>query len=161
MNDICTKIVLALKDRGLTIATAESCTGGLVAKSLTDISGASSVFYGGVVSYDNSVKMNVLGVDEKTLSSFGAVSYDTACQMAQGVKSVINTSIGISTTGIAGPGGGTPEKPVGTVYVGIAYKDKVEGYLLSIDSSLSREEIRQEATNKLLALTYEKILENY
>ena len=155
------KLVNTLKDKKLTIACAESCTGGLVAKSITDISGASSVFWGGVVSYDNSVKENLLGVERQTLEDVGAVSHDTACQMAMGVKRAIKTDIGISTTGIAGPGGGSPEKPVGTVYVGIAYKDTVEGYLLTIDPSLSRDEIRQEATKRLLTLAYEKILENY
>jgi len=161
MKDISKKIVSALMERNLTIATAESCTGGLVAKTITDVSGASSVFWGGVVSYDNSVKENVLGVKKETLDTLGAVSHDTACQMAQGTKRLIKTDIGISTTGIAGPGGGTPEKPVGTVYVGIAYKDKVESFLLSIDPSLSRDEIRNEATKRLLTLAYKKILENY
>ena len=150
-----------LKERGLTISTAESCTGGLIAKSLTDVPGASSVFWGGVISYDNSVKENVLGVKRETLMTLGAVSYDTACQMAKGVKELLKTDIGISTTGIAGPGGGTPEKPVGTVYVGIAYGDTVEGFLLSIDSSLSRDEIRKRAVQELLELTKEKILQNY
>lgn len=159
--EICEKLVLALKERGLTISTAESCTGGMVAKAITDVSGASQVFWGGVVSYDNSVKENVLGVERDTLNTVGAVSHDTACQMATGVKRVIKTDLGISTTGIAGPTGGTKEKPVGTVYVGIAYKDTVEGHLLSINPQLSREEIRQEATNRLLHLAYEKILENY
>ena len=159
--DISEKLVLALKERGLTIATAESCTGGMVSKAITDVSGASQVFWGGVVSYDNSVKENVLGVERDTLNTVGAVSHDTACQMATGVKRVIKTDIGISTTGIAGPTGGTKEKPVGTVYVGIAYKDTVEGHLLSIDEKLSREEIRQEAVKGVLTLAYEKILENY
>ena len=81
--------------------------------------------------------------------------------MALGVKSLLKSDIGISTTGIAGPGGGTPEKPVGTVYVAIALKDSVFGYLLSIDSSLSRDEIRNEASRRLLQMTQEKILENY
>lgn len=161
MNNISVKIVELLKEKGLTISTAESCTGGLVAKALTDVSGASAVFWGGVVSYDNSVKENVLGVKRETLNTVGAVSRDTACQMAAGVKRVIKTNIGISTTGIAGPTGGTPEKPVGTVYVGIAYGDAVEGHLLSIDSSLSRDEIRQEAVKRVLTMAYEKILENY
>ncbi len=146
---------------GLTISCAESCTGGLVAKSITDISGVSSVFYGGVVSYDNSVKENVLGVSGSTLNTVGAVSYDTACQMAQGVKSLLKTDIGISTTGIAGPGGGTQQKPVGTVYIGIAYKDKAEATLLSLSPELSRDEIRNEATRLVLKLAYEKILQNY
>ena len=161
MKSICSKIVGALKERALTISTAESCTGGLIAKFLTDISGASAVFWGGVVSYDNSVKENVLGVSHQTLLSVGAVSNDTACQMAVGVKNLLKTDIGISTTGIAGPGGGTPEKPVGTVYIAIAYKDTVEGFLLNIDPSLSRDEIRNEAARSVLTAAYEKILENY
>ena len=161
MTDICTKIISALKENGLTIATAESCTGGLIGKSLTDISGASSVYWGGVISYDNSVKENVLGVKKETLDTLGAVSYDTACQMAIGVKSLLKTDIGISTTGIAGPGGGTPQKPVGTVYVAIADKDGVEGGLLSINPKLSRDEIRNEAAMRLLDMTYKKILEKY
>ena len=161
MTNICSKIVSVLKEKGLTISTAESCTGGLIAKLLTDVSGASAVFFGSVVSYDNSVKKNVLGVKQETLESVGAVSYDTACQMAQGVKNLLKTDIGISTTGIAGPGGGTPQKPVGTVYVGIAYKDKVDGFLLSIDPNLSREEIRNEAALRLLTMTCKKIIENY
>ena len=78
MLELCTKIVDILKQRGLTLSTAESCTGGLVAKSITDVSGCSSVFYGGVVSYDNSVKQGVLGVKEETLNTYGAVSYETA-----------------------------------------------------------------------------------
>ena len=161
MSVICAKLVRELSLRKLTISTAESCTGGLVAKSITDISGASSVFWGGVVSYDNSVKENVLGVLHSTLDACGAVSHDTACQMAKGVKELLKTDIGISTTGIAGPGGGTKEKPVGTVYVGIAYKDKVEARLLTIDPSYSREKIRQTATELLLKMTLEKISENY
>ena len=161
MTEICTKLVDVLKRKALTISTAESCTGGLIAKSLTDVSGASSVYWGSVISYDNSVKENVLGVKRETLDTVGAVSYDTACQMALGVKKLLNTDIGISTTGIAGPGGGTLQKPVGTVYIGIAYKDCVEGYLFNIDSSLSRDEIRKEATHRLLSMAYEKILENY
>ena len=161
MKRLCMSIVNALKVKKLTISTAESCTGGLIAKSLTDVCGASAVFYGGVVSYDNSVKMNVLNVKKETLDTLGAVSHDTACQMAMGVKALMKTDIGISTTGIAGPGGGTPQKPVGTVYVGIAYKNSVEGYLLTINPKLSRDEIRNEATRRLLTLALEKILENY
>ena len=148
MLEICTDLVKLLNEKGLTVSCAESCTGGLIAKSITDVSGASSVFWGGVVSYDNSVKMGILGVKEATLSNFGAVSYETACEMAVGVKNALKTDIGISTTGIAGPGGGTPNKPVGTVFVGIAYKNTVESVLLRIDSSLSRDEIRHKATRE-------------
>ena len=132
-----------------------------MAKSITDISGASRVFWGGVVSYDNSVKMNVLGVKSETLSAYGAVSSQTAIEMAQGVAELCKTDIGISTTGIAGPGGGTPQKPVGTVYIGVYIKGKAEAQRLCIDSSLSREEIRCEATRLLISYIINKINENY
>ena len=105
MIELSTKLSEILKERGLTISTAESCTGGLVAKTITDISGVSEVYYGSVVSYDNSVKENVLGVKKETLDTVGAVSAETASQMAMGVKACLKTDIGISTTGIAGPGG--------------------------------------------------------
>ena len=111
-------LVNLLKIKKLTISCAESCTGGSVSKAITDVSGCSAVFYGGVVSYANEVKMKVLGVSEETLSSFGAVSRETAIEMAEGVKRACGTDIGISTTGIAGPDGGTEEKPVGTVWIG-------------------------------------------
>jgi PncC family amidohydrolase len=116
--ELSTALVRLLSEKGLTISTAESCTGGLIAKCITDVSGASAVFYGGVVSYDNSVKENVLSVNKDILNSLGAVSAPVACQMASGVKRIMKTDIGISTTGIAGPGGGTPEKPVGMVCFG-------------------------------------------
>lgn len=157
MLELCTKIVDILKQRGLTLSTAESCTGGLVAKSITDVSGCSSVFYGGVVSYDNSVKQGVLGVKEETLNTYGAVSYETAREMAQGVRRALNTDIGISTTGIAGPGGGTPAKPVGTVYIGIATSDSVQSIRLNINENFSRNEIRAQACYQLLNLLLEKL----
>ena len=161
MFELSTKLAKLLQERGLTISTAESCTGGLVAKTITDISGVSDVYYGSVVSYDNSIKENVLSVKRETLDTVGAVSYETACQMASGVKALMKTDIGISTTGIAGPGGATPGKPVGTVYIGIAYKDKVEAYLLPIASTLSRDEIRHIATRMVLEEACKKIAENY
>lgn len=157
MLNLCEKIVSRLKEKGLTLSCAESCTGGLIAKSITDVAGCSSVFYGGVVSYDNSVKMGVLGVKSATLDSYGAVSYETACEMALGVKRALNTSIGISTTGIAGPGGATPNKPVGTVYIGIAFGSTVNALRLDIGSDKSRDEIRTEAVMRILALLLEKL----
>ena len=157
MLELCTKIVDILKQKGLTLSTAESCTGGLIAKSITDVSGCSSVFYGGVVSYDNSVKQGVLGVKEETLNTYGAVSYETAREMAQGVRRALNTDIGISTTGIAGPGGGTPTKPVGTVYIGIATSDSVQSIRLNINENFSRSEIRAQACYQLLKLLLEKL----
>ena len=161
MFNVSTELVKELSSRRLTISTAESCTGGLIAKSITDISGASEVFWGGVVSYDNSVKENVLRVKHETLTSYGAVSAQTACEMAEGVRNLCKTDIGISTTGIAGPGGGTKEKPVGTVYVAIATKDGVSSTLLQINPQLSRDEIRQSTVCKLISMVVEKIRQIY
>ena len=157
----CLKLIELLKRYGLKISCAESCTGGLVSKSITDISGVSSVFYGGVVSYDYSVKTRILGVSERTLEAFGAVSSQTAEEMAMGVCKACGTEVGISTTGIAGPDGGTPEKPVGTVYVGVCVNDKVYSKRLNISPSLSREKIRERATELLFELAVDKITQNY
>lgn len=138
----------ALAADGETVATAESCTGGLIAKRITDISGCSDVFLGGCVTYSNDAKVNLLGVSEKTLASVGAVSAETACEMARGVRMATGSDIGISSTGIAGPTGGTPEKPVGTVFIGISTKDGECWRRLALSPMRSREYIRQaSATN--------------
>jgi len=112
------EIVLELcRDRGLTLATAESCTGGLVAARLTTVPGSSDVFRGSVVAYADDVKTRKLGVPTDVLGAHGAVSAETAAAMAAGVRERLETDIGVSDTGVAGPGGGTPEKPVGLVYL--------------------------------------------
>lgn len=115
-----------LIERGLTISSAESCTGGMFAAALTDIPGISAAFDRGLVTYSNQAKVDELGVKPETLEKYGAVSRETAMEMAEGVKRVSGSDIGISVTGIAGPDGGTPEKPVGLVYIGFAYGDKRE-----------------------------------
>lgn len=120
-----TTLVELLKAKGLTCATAESCTGGGVGAAITDAPGASEVFLGGVISYSNDVKSGVLGVRNETLGRFGAVSKETAAEMAEGVRALIKSDIAVSVTGIAGPGGGSPEKPVGLVWFGVASKDGV------------------------------------
>jgi nicotinamide-nucleotide amidase len=107
----------ACRARGLTLATAESCTGGLMASRLTSVPGSSDVFLGSVVSYANSVKQSELGVPAAVLEAHGAVSAETAAAMAHGVRDRLGADVGVSITGIAGPGGGTPEKPVGLVYL--------------------------------------------
>ena len=109
-----------LRVRGLTIATAESCTGGLLAHRLTNVSGSSAYMLGGVVAYANEVKVRVLGVDPAALERHGAVSEVVARQMAEGVREKLGASVGVATTGVMGPTGGTPDKPVGTVWVGYA-----------------------------------------
>ena len=119
------EVATHLIDNNLTIATAESCTGGLLAHYLTSISGSSAYFIQGIVSYSNHAKESLLGVSKKTLETHGAVSEQTAHEMAVGIQTNASTDIGISTTGIAGPTGGTAEKPVGLVYIGLASKNFV------------------------------------
>lgn len=108
----------------ITVATAESCTGGNISKAFVEYAGISKVFLGGLCTYHNLVKENVLGVKNETLKNFGAVSKECAIEMLQGVKKVTGAQAAVCTTGIAGPGGGTKDKPVGLVYVGASYKDK-------------------------------------
>ena len=117
------KLVDLLKAQGLTCATAESCTGGGIGSAITAVPGSSEVYWGGVISYDNSVKHGVLGVSEETLATVGAVSSETAAQMAIGVRKLLRTDLAVSVTGIAGPGGGSDEKPVGLVWFGLADAD--------------------------------------
>ena len=113
-------LVALLKAKGLTCATAESCTGGGIGAAITSVPGSSDVFLGGVISYAKSVKKDVLCVKDETLASHGAVSPETAAQMAEGAKRILSADIAVSVTGIAGPGGDSPEKPVGLVWFGIA-----------------------------------------
>ncbi len=115
-----------LIEKNISISSAESCTGGMFAQTLTDIPGISSVFDRGIVTYSNKAKMEELGVKEDTLKNYGAVSKQTAIEMAEGIQKVAKTRIGVSVTGVAGPGGGTPEKPVGLVYVCVVFDEKRE-----------------------------------
>lgn len=121
-----------LKEKGLSIATAESCTGGLLGDRITNIAGSSEYFQGGVIAYSNQVKHELLGVEENTLKKYGAVSAETAQKMAEGIKDNMNTDIGIAITGIAGPGGGSQEKPVGLVYLGLAIDDYSQTFKLKL-----------------------------
>jgi nicotinamide-nucleotide amidase len=118
-------VVRTLIDHGLTLATAESCTGGLIGCRITDVSGSSECYLGGVVSYSNETKMELLGVDRLILEQYGAVSREVAEAMAVGVRRRLGADIGVSATGIAGPGGGSEGKPVGLVYIGLARDDDV------------------------------------
>ena len=120
-----------LTERGLTLATAESCTGGTIASQLTAQAGASAYFKGGVVAYSNEVKECALGVHHSTLEAHGAVSEETAREMAEGVRKRLGADLAIATTGIAGPDGGTKEKPVGTVWIAVADATHTEAQLLS------------------------------
>ena len=111
-----------LRERKLKLALAESCTGGLIGDRITNISGSSEYFLGGVVAYAYEAKVALLGVSWDTLNSKGAVSSETALEMARGVRGLLKADIAVSVTGIAGPGGGTPEKPVGTTWIGLVAK---------------------------------------
>lgn len=143
-------IITAYTKAGLMIATAESCTGGLIAGALTDIAGSSSVVDRGFVTYSNEAKMDMLGVSEKTLKEHGAVSDQTAYEMALGAFKNSRADVSVAVTGIAGPGGGSDEKPVGLVYMGVASKDGVQTYKLLLGEDNSREEIRQATVDRAL-----------
>ena len=141
-----------LRKNNLTVATAESCTGGLLAHLLTNISGSSEYFERGVVTYSNKSKMELLRIPQKTIEEHGAVSKQTARAMAIGIKEQANVDIGISTTGIAGPTGGTKEKPVGLVYIGTATskKTEVKRFLFSKDRLQNKEKTCYKALEFLL-----------
>jgi len=133
-----------------TISTAESCTGGLIAKCLTDVPGSSRYFLRGLVTYSNEAKMELLGVSAQTLANHGAVSEQTAREMAQGCRDQSKTDFALSITGIAGPDGGTPEKPVGLIYVGLAHAAGVEVRRVILGDHLDREETRDRACKNAL-----------
>lgn len=140
-----------LKRRQLTIAVAESCTGGLIAHRLTNVPGSSDYFKMGIVAYHNKAKEKILGVQEKTPRIFGAVSPETAREMAEGVRRLAATDLGLSTTGIAGPTGATPQKPVGLVYVGLATEAAVQvwDFQFRRDRQLNKQLFAQAALNQL------------
>lgn len=132
------ELVLLLKNKGLTLSTAESCTGGLIAKRITDVAGSSDVYIGSIVAYSNEVKKKFLDVSDETLSLHGAVSEETAAEMAAGIKKKFNTDISISTTGIAGPGGGSESKPVGTVCFGFVIQEYQHTFTREIKGNRDR-----------------------
>jgi len=140
-----------------TVATAESCTGGLISKRITDVAGSSYAYLGSVIAYANEVKINVLGVSPDTIAKHGAVSEETAKEMAYGIRKLCGSDIGISTTGVAGPEGGTDEKPVGLVYIGISTPEKNESIRLTINAgSGGREKVRNLASNQALHKIYKE-----
>ena len=144
-------LVNALTKKKLRVATAESCTGGLVSGAITSVSGASGVFDCGVCSYANRIKHKIVGVREETLNTYGAVSDRTASEMARGIRLLAGADIGISTTGIAGPLGGSVYKPVGLVYIGVSTANglRAEKMLLG-ENNADRERIRELAVTAAL-----------
>ena len=155
--DLAEAVLTDLRARGWRLAVAESCTGGMLGMRLTAVPGASDVMVGGVIAYDNAVKVAQLGVPEATLAAVGAVSEPTAQAMAAGVRARLGVEVGVAITGIAGPGGGSPEKPVGTVCVGV----DVGGVVTSIRTVTigDRHEIRQRSAQAALALVRRRVAE--
>lgn len=139
------KAVELLTAKKLTITFAESCTGGLLCKSVTDVPGASAVLHGGAVTYSNDVKMKLTNVKAETIDKYTEVSRRCAVEMAEGARQLFSADIGVSATGYAGPGGGTDENPVGTVYVGVSVRGKRTAYRLYYPDK-SRDEIRHLVT---------------
>ena len=146
MADVFKKAVDILFEKKLTVTFAESCTGGLMCKSITDIPGASAVFHGGAVTYSNDIKTSVIGVSQKTIDEVTEVSGQCAAEMAEGVRRVFRADIGVSATGYAGPGGGTDVNPVGTVFVGVSVRGKTCAYRLYYPDK-TRAEIRELVTS--------------
>ena len=149
-GDIVESVSDALKDLGLMLAVAESCTGGLVTKRLTDHPGASTSFVGGVIAYDDSVKISALDVSQQDLSRFGAVSEVVAIQMALGASKRLGSDVGLAVTGVAGPGGGTKEKPVGRVWFAVVLNG--EERTCSVDFLGDRDAVRERAAQAALAM---------
>lgn len=149
MNDAAASLLSALAARGMTLAGAESCTGGLVSAAITSVPGSSKVFKGAVVAYADDVKLGVLGVDASTLAKRGAVSEETAVAMALGAARILGADCAYATTGVAGPDGGTPDKPVGRVCFGYALPGRAETETLDFPGS--REAVRSAAVGHAMA----------
>ena len=151
-NQIAVELIKLCARKRLTVSTAESCTGGLIAKLLTDVAGSSAVFYGACVTYTNEVKMNLLGVDPTIIEQYTEVSHACAKAMADGARQKIGTTFGISTTGYAGPGGGTDTDPVGTVYIAISTPDGTFSERFSAPSTLDRMGVREATAIRALEM---------
>lgn len=143
---------------GWTLALAESCTGGLISHRVTNVAGVSEVYLGGVVAYSNAAKRHLLGVTQDTLDRFGAVSDQTVKEMAQGVKQRFNTQAAIAVSGIAGPGGGSSQKPVGTVWIGLAILDQAHTHPYRFFGT--REQIKQQSAEAALWLLAEQLAQH-
>jgi nicotinamide-nucleotide amidase len=145
-----------LRKRGWTLSIAESCTGGLICDGITNVSGSSDYFMGGMVTYSNESKAEHLGIPSAIIERYGAVSSQVAGKMAQGVRKAFHTTFGLSTTGVAGPTGGTKRSPVGRVFIGIS--DGKRTWVRKLDSKGNRREIKEEAVEKALQFFYERLI---
>ncbi len=152
---LCRSIIASAREKALWLTTAESLTGGLIVASLVDVSGASACVKGGVCSYDPGIKHDVLGVSQQVIDDIGVVSAECATLMAQGAQSLMQADVAVSATGVAGPSGGTPETPVGTVFLGIASSGTVRA--VECHFSGNRARVRRQAAHRALELIKEEI----
>lgn len=146
-----------LRQEGWTLSIAESCTGGLICDRITDVSGSSDYFMGGMVNYSNESKAKHLGIPLNYIKRYGAVSHQVARRMAQGVRKTFGTTFGLSTTGVAGPTGGTKKSPVGRVFIGLAVGKKI--WVKKLDLEGTRRTIKEKATGKALEFFYRTLVE--
>ena len=156
LRDLLEDTGFLLKKKGWTISVAESCTGGLIGSLLTSVAGSSDYFAGGIIAYSNEVKKNLLSVSPQTLDEFGAVSEETVREMNRGVKELLKTDVGISVSGIAGPTGGSKNKPVGTIVLGVDIPRKIITNILHLKGD--RNKIRERAATEALK-TLKNLLE--
>jgi PncC family amidohydrolase len=145
-----------LDKRKLTIATAESCTGGLISHLITNVPGSSKYFERGLIVYSNDAKMELLNVQKETIEKYGAVSSETASEMAEGIKSSARTDLGLAVTGIAGPSGGTPDKPVGLVYIALAADQGINVQKFQFDGE--REDVKIQTAETALAMLLDHLI---
>lgn len=158
MKNLAKRIGRMLSKKNFSLSVCESCTGGMLGSIITEIPGSSEYFKGGIIAYSNELKKKIIGVKNKTLKNFGAVSRETAKEMALGLKKLTHSDIGISITGIAGPGGGTKDKPVGLVYIGVILNKKI-----MVEKNIftgSRQQIRKKACEKALKLLIQMLKED-
>lgn len=160
VDGIAARLIRALDKNKLTLSTAESCTGGLMGKLITDVPGASAVYVGGAITYTNEAKIKMLGVSKDTVEKHTEVSFETAEEMAMGAIRVFSSNVSVSATGFAGPGGGTDTDPVGTVYVGVVYEGACTVYRLSFDKSRSRSDIRHGVAAFAFDAVWHRILDS-
>lgn len=148
LDELAPRVIEIFREKGLSLALAESCTGGMIAETITNVAGASDIFYGSAVTYVNSAKEHILGVAHETLEKHGAVSSECAEEMACGARRVYGADVAMSVTGIAGPGGGSEAKPVGTVWFGLATKDGAETFRRRFDGD--RAAVRRQTVEEVL-----------
>ncbi|MCL2220442.1 MAG: CinA family protein [Chitinispirillia bacterium] len=148
MESIMIRLGEILKSRGLTLAVAESCTGGLLGGAITSVAGSSSYFRGGVIAYDNDIKRGILGVPAEDLETYGAVSDPVVKAMAGGAAELFGAGCAVSVSGIAGPGGGSDEKPVGLVFIGVFYNGRAQSRSFAFKGN--REDVRSQSVDAAL-----------